>query len=328
MTPNVATDRPVLVTGASGFIGGAIARSLRAQGRSVVSIDVTGTPDLRMDAADTRVLDAIRHGTYHAVVHQAGISNTLERDRKRLLENNTRKPLELADAAAEARVLFIYASSFSVYGNTGRRSVSEADIASSSGPLNPYAESKLRLDQEMAARFAGGDWLGLRYTNAFGPNEPTHGRMASVISKWLQQSASGQPIEIFDGTEDSGRDFVEVDRITAVILRRLARSTQPKPCGVFNLGSGTTVTFGELIDWCRDFSGQPPAIRAIPFTIGHQYQHWTSADMTALIAYYPDLGWGDRRRLKEYAGLCWRAFRASAKERGHLAETTFRPACQ
>ncbi len=311
--PNLAADRPVLVTGAAGFVGDAIARSLRVSGRRVVTLDVTGSPDLRLEAGDSRVLAEIRRGRFHAVVHQGGISNTLERDRERLRLHNTDQPLDLAAAAADAEVPFVYASSFSVYGDTGRRAVRESDIASLSGPLNPYAESKLRLDEEMEARFAGGDWMGLRYTNVFGPHEPLEGRMASVISKWLQRSARGLPIDIFEGTRASGRDFVEVDRIAFVISQRLTRPSPPHPRGVFNLGSGITVTFGELIDWCQDFAGQPMALRTIPFTIGSQYQHWTGADMSTLIVYHPNLNWGDRDRLKKYAERCWRASAAGSQ---------------
>jgi ADP-L-glycero-D-manno-heptose 6-epimerase len=302
------TDRPVLVTGSSGFIGGAVAAQLRASGHVVVTLDRSGAADRAMDAADPRLLADIRQGVYGAVVHQAGISNTLERNERLLIEHNTTKPLALADASVAAAIPFIYASSFSVYGATGRRAVREADVGRTSGPLNPYAISKLRLDTEMAARHAGADWLGLRYTNVFGPNEPIDGRAPSVISRWLRSSARAEPLEIFAGTRASGRDFVPVDRVATVIARRLADAGAAAPRGIFNLGSGVTITFGELIDWCREFSGGSLSVRDIPFAIEDQYQHWTAADMSALSAHYPDLGWGDYQLLKAYANACWRSF--------------------
>jgi ADP-L-glycero-D-manno-heptose 6-epimerase len=307
-----SADRPVVVTGSSGFIGGAIVRRLRTGGRHVVTVDLRGSPDHKMDATDPELLSAIRGGTFHGVVHQAGISNTLVQDADLLLKQNTSKPLALADACAAVGVPFIYASSFSVYGRTGRRAVAEEDVASASGPLNPYALSKLRLDEEMTTRYPGADWLGLRYTNVFGPNEPIRGRMASIISQWLARSARGETIEIFEGTQRSGRDYVEVDRIAAVIERRLDSAAQEGPRGVFNLGSGVTLMFDELIGWCGEFANGPLSVRCIPFTIEHQYQHWTEADMSRLIPWYPELPWGDREQLKVYAAGCWPSFVTNA----------------
>lgn len=273
----------------------------------MVTLDTLGVVDRISDVAAPEILAEIRQGGFDAVVHQAGISNTLESDEALLHEYNTAKPLTIAEACSESATPFIYASSFSVYGSTGRRPVRETDIATTSGPLNPYARSKLRLDDEMASRFPGGNWMGLRYTNVFGPHEPTEGRMSSVISQWLRRSAQGEPIQIFEGTEESGRDFVEVDRIARVVLRRLEDNGPAGARGVFNLGSGVTVKFRELIDWCSNFAGSQVEVRTIPFTIAGQYQHWTSVDMGALGCHYPDLVVTGHDLLRSYAHQCWRS---------------------
>jgi len=153
--------------------------------------------------------------------------------------------------------------------------------------------------------------MGLRYTNVFGPREPIEGRMSSVISQWLWRSARGKAIEIYDGTHDSGRDFIEVHRIARVILRRLKDTGKDSARGVFNLGSGVTVTFGELITWCSAFAGIDVEVHTIPFTIAEQYQHWTSVNMDALGQYYPDLIVANHESLKAYAQECWRSHRES-----------------
>ncbi|WP_204326026.1 NAD-dependent epimerase/dehydratase family protein [Sulfitobacter sediminilitoris] len=301
----VTGNLPVLVTGSSGFIGGSISNELKRSGVAVVTLDVNGTPDIKADAADPAVLADVRRGAYSAVVHQAGISNTLEKDEELLYQHNTAKPLAIADACSSSATLFIYASSFSVYGATGRRPLRESDLSTTTGPLNAYARSKLLLDERMSCRFGGGNWIGLRYTNVFGPREPISGRMASVISRWLCNSARREPIEIFEGTEDSGRDFVEVHRIARVILRRILDDSKDSARGVFNMGSGTTVTFGELLNWCREFAGEAIKVRTVPFHIGEQYQHWTSVDMGLLAQHYPDQTVSDKESLKEYARYCW-----------------------
>ncbi len=310
-----ATNRTVLVTGAAGFIGGRLAALMASSGWKVTAIDVRPAPALpsgvdftRTSCADADVLAAVRGGRYRAVVHQAGISNTLEPDWNRLKEHNVDQPLALARACASSRTTFVYASSFSVYGRSAREAVRESaeHDETVSGPLNHYARSKLLLDQRMRdLDTPPAAWAGLRYTNVFGVGEPLEGRASSIIAQILQAVASGRPIRIFSDTLTAGRDYVPVSRIHQFVESFLAAPTVV-PSGVYNLGSGLAVTFAQLLDWATGFhGGGPVAVQLVANPIADRYQYWTQADNSAVAAHLPALGTMDRREILRHARECF-----------------------
>ncbi len=313
----MARDRPVLVTGAAGFIGGFLAERLAAAGWQVTAIDVRPAPSLaagvdftQTSCAHRAVFDDIIGGRYDAVVHQAGISNTLESDWARLQEHNVAQPLRLADACAKSATAFIYASSFSVYGRSAEVAIRESDDQdTTSGPLNLYARSKLLLDREMRSRdLSRAAWAGLRYTNVFGPGEPLAGRASSIISQILYAAAASEPIEIFSDTLAASRDYVPASRIYEFVDSFLNESVDI-PSGVYNMGSGIPVSFAELLHWATQFTGRRGvAVHLIPNPIPGKYQYWTQADNSAVARYVPSLGPMDRKEMRECALRCFEAY--------------------
>jgi ADP-L-glycero-D-manno-heptose 6-epimerase len=299
--PSVQADREsgeVLVTGAAGFLGAHMARTCNDAGCQVTALDIRELPaDIRAHAHEVqgeadypRVLADLRAGRYQAVIHQGGISNTLENDWKKLWRVNVLQSLTLAEAGARSGAIFIYASSHSVYGTLYHRLAvaehSEGDRAICSGPLNLYARSKLLLDEQMAAQF-GADtaWVGLRYTNVFGTGETHKGAMASIISQLLLRTARGEPLRLFADTLNACRDYVPVETVVGAVRSILARRI---PSGVYNLGSGQPTSFATLLEWCAAFR-EPEGLRVqlVPNPIPDRYQYWTCADQSKLDAVLP-----------------------------------------
>jgi ADP-L-glycero-D-manno-heptose 6-epimerase len=290
--------REILVTGAAGFVGSHVAAACRRGGWAVTGLDtrppgpggcgdswVTGT------AAGPAVVREIRAGRYEAVVHQAGITSTLESDQGLLCDVNVGQPLAIADACAAGGALFIYASSHSVYGKAHRHvPLAEEDAADRdvcTGPVNLYARSKLDLDEAMAGRPAGSlRWVGLRYTNVFGRGEQHKGRMASIISQLLRKSARGEPLALFADTLAACRDYIPVEAVAGTIAALLEREV---PAGVYNLGSGVPVSFSTVVEWCASFSGADPVVELLPNPVANGYQYWTCADMAKLASCLPAL---------------------------------------
>jgi nucleoside-diphosphate-sugar epimerase len=150
----------VLLTGCDGYIGAVMAPFLRAAGHDVVGLDsfyfagcdFGGEPEplpaLRRDVRDVRA-DDLRG--FDAVIHLAALSNDPLGDLNPACTwaINHRASVALAGLAKAARVpRFLYASSCSVYG-----AASPEDVIDESGafrPVTPYAESKVRVEAEVA----------------------------------------------------------------------------------------------------------------------------------------------------------------------------------
>ncbi|MFI1648242.1 NAD-dependent epimerase/dehydratase family protein [Streptomyces avidinii] len=293
----------VLVTGAAGFIGRHTVAALHHAGHQVTAVDLRPAPThltsaahwLRGDFADPALLAEIATGRYTTVVHQAAISDTSAPAGPELDETNTAAPLRLADACRTGQARLIYASSHSVYGTLHHHEPiaedADTDTTRCSGPLNPYAASKLALDQKMRALHPTGlQWTGLRYTNVFGPDETDKGPMASILTQLLRQATHTGKIRVFDDSLTAARDYIPVETVTATIVR-LTEHRQ-LPSAVYNLGAGTAVAFADIAQWCarlhHQVTGQTLDVELVPNPVAHAYQYFTCADMTVLDTVLPD----------------------------------------
>ncbi|GIH69897.1 NAD-dependent epimerase/dehydratase family protein [Sphaerimonospora thailandensis] len=292
----------VLVTGGAGFIGRHTTLAFHRAGYRVTAVDLRPAPEhlahmgrwQRGDFTAPALLADIAAGRYETVVHQAGISDTRVPAGSELTETNTLGPLRLADACHTGGARLIYASSHSVYGTLHQRTPIAEDADTNhtrcSGPLNPYAASKLALDCQMRARHGTGlHWVGLRYTNVFGPDEADKGPMASILSQLLRQAAHTGHIRVFDDSLAAARDYIPVEIVTATIVQL---AEQVVPAAVYNLGAGFAVSFATLTQWCarlhRETSGRPLLVELVPNPLAAAYQYFTCADMTALDKTLPD----------------------------------------
>ncbi|MFE2639443.1 NAD-dependent epimerase/dehydratase family protein [Streptomyces scopuliridis] len=313
----------VLVTGAAGFIGRHTVAAFHHAGHQITAIDLRPAPGhltsaarwRRGDFADPALLSEIAASRYTTVVHQAGISDTRALAGPDLEETNTAGPLRLADACRTGGTRLIYASSHSVYGTLRRRipiaEHADTDTTRCSGPLNPYAASKLALDQEMRTRHTTGlSWVGLRYTNVIGPDETDKGPMASILSQLLRQAARTGKIQLFDDSLTAARDYIPVETVTATIVQL---ADQPLvPAAVYNLGAGHAVGFDQIAQWChrwsREIAGTPLAVQLVPNPVTHSYQYFTCADMSALDAVLPTRASLSRQDTEARAAELFRLF--------------------
>ena len=191
----------VLVTGATGFTGGHLARGLIARGRRVRALvrDTARGSDLRAvgaelcagDIRDRRALDAAMagvHVVYHiaAVYRQAGLSHETYR------AVNALAVRDIVEAAAEAGVgRVVHCSTVGVHGDI------EHPPANEDAPLKPgdiYQVTKLegeRLARDAEARVGLGVTI-VRPTGIYGPGDRRLLKLFRAVTRRLPILGSGE----------------------------------------------------------------------------------------------------------------------------------------
>ncbi len=134
----------VLVTGASGFIGGAIARAQVARGRSVLCVDrvpggVDGAETVTIDLCDRDAVFAeFARWRPEAVVHAAAqLPSSAKDDVRRSNVDGTRNVLDAAARSGVGRVVFLSTTTlYALDGPPWRDERARLD------PVSPYGQSK------------------------------------------------------------------------------------------------------------------------------------------------------------------------------------------
>lgn len=272
---------PVVVTGAAGFIGGAVVSRLLARGEQVVAIDRlpvirAGVTTVWADLCDGEpaVLDALREAD--SVIHLAGCPGVRDRTpgvgRRRRRDNvdATRAVL----AATPVDVPVVVASSSSVYGGAryGRAS-REGDPRH---PVGGYAASKVRAERLCTSRLARGAPLVVaRPFTVVGEGQ----RPDMALSRWIAAARRGRPLRVL-GSLDRTRDFTDV-RDVARALTALRGAG-----GVVNIGAGSPRSLRDAIEAVRVVLEIEPLVEIVP----------------AAPEEVPDT-WADPSRLAELTGI-------------------------
>ena len=229
----------VLVTGATGFIGQALCRSLRARGQEIVELSTRDG-----DIAEPATLAKL--GPVFHVYHLAGRTfvpdswlDPVEFHRINVL--GTANVLEFCRAQG-ARLTFVSAY---LYGVPTRLPVSEDCVPK---PNNPYALSKLLAEQLCAFHAAhhGLDVAVVRPFNIFGSGQKPH----FLIPEIVRQVKQRRPIRVKDLAPR--RDYLHVDDLVEALVKA---SSGPGGYNVFNIGSGVSFSVGELIGMIQSVWG-------------------------------------------------------------------------
>jgi UDP-glucose 4-epimerase len=265
----------VVVTGASGYIGGEISLLLQDAGHSVVGIDRRPCPGHLADIFDRFVqADFDSDAAYRmlinmqpaAVVHCAGTSlvGPSMTQPSNYWSNNTVKTLNMLNilhsALPQTRVIF--SSSAAVYGNPVMTPCQELDPTD---PFSPYGQSKLTIEWMLESyRCAYGlDYVAFRYFNACGADsQGRHGQepgATHIVARVLESIRDQEPFtlngveyETPDGT--CVRDYVHVEDIARAHVAAL--DTTLVPAGVYNLGSAAGHSNRQIISAATEITGR------------------------------------------------------------------------
>lgn len=226
-----------------------------------------------------------------AVFHLGAITDTLLTDEKEMISVNAESFNDILDACIECSVPLVYASSAATYGSPPQAETRTPFPESAAGsPNNVYGFSKWLMDVEAQRAIDEAETaphvVGLRYFNVFGPCEARKGRMASMVLHLTRQILSGNTPRLFEHGHHE-RDQIFVDDIVGGTIAASKPGVTP---GIYNLGTGKTTSFNELLSAINKGLGTDaqPEYFAMPESMIDSYQHYTGADMNATIE---ALGW-------------------------------------
>ena len=292
--------RPIVVTGAAGFIGTNIVRALNAAGREdVIVVDELGSDEKWKNLRDQAFADYVDLHEFRerallddlpeveAVIHMGACSATTETDADYLADNNYAYSRDLCEWALRHGVRFVYASSAATYGDGSLGYSDHHEGMADLRPLNMYGYSKQMFDLWALRKGLLDRIAGVKYFNVYGPYEDHKGDMRSVIHKSYHQILESGRVGLFksyrDAYPDGGqvRDFVYVDDAVAVTLWLAAN---PVANGVFNCGTGRARSWLDLANSVFAALDRDPAIDFIdmPDHLRGKYQYHTEADPAKL----------------------------------------------
>ena len=231
------SDRPVLVTGAAGFIGSNLVTRLLEDGRRVIGVDDLSSGSLA-NLAPARDRHAGRFEFDRLDIRQGGLGPLFERlrpevvfhlaaqiDVRRSVEDphhdasvNVLGTLAVLEAARRADTRkIVYASSVGCYGEPSPDDL-PVDETFDGPALSPYGASK-RVAIEYLRTYAslyGLDWTALTIANVYGPHQTTAGE-GGVVATFTGRMLAGQPCTIH-GDGEQTRDFVFVDDVVHAMV--------------------------------------------------------------------------------------------------------------
>jgi len=320
--------KPVLITGAAGFIGFHLAKRLLDDGRSVIGLDNLNKyydPTLKerrlvildeyprfeftkLDLASRAGMETIfsNYG-FGVVVHlaaQAGVRYSIENPHA-YIESNIVGYLHVLEGCRNEGVgHLVYASSSSVYGANTSMPFSVHDNVDH--PLSLYAATK-KSDELMAHTYShlyGLPTTGLRFFTVYGP----WGRPDMALFKFTKKILAGEPIDVFN-YGNHRRDFTYIDDIVEGVVRVMGSvpegnkdwsgdnpdpATSRAPWKVYNIGNNQQVELMRYIEVIEECLGKKADKKMLPMQPGDVPD--TYADVDALVE---DVGYKPNTSIEE-----------------------------
>ena len=289
----------IVVTGAAGFIGSALASHVLRRGHEVVIVDNFQNPgksanyqgkNFKHTIERSEFMDWLQlNATYVTkVFHLGARTDTAEMDTKIFDDLNLEYTKQIWNICTKFQIPLLYASSAATYGEGEYGYEDSHDIVENLKPLNPYGDSKNDFDKwALEQQTCPPNWFGVKFFNVYGPNEYHKGRMASVVYHCFHQIKKNGEMKLFkshkpniaDGQQS--RDFIYIKDVIKMcdwLLETLPTS------GLYNIGTGKARSFYDLAASTFIALGIKPNISFIetPADIRDKYQYYTQADMSKL----------------------------------------------
>ena len=286
--------KKILVTGAAGFIGYHLCKSLLEDDYEVLGIDNINDyydPNLKLarleqlkpyknfkfeqvDIADrdsiTQSFQSFDPTKVVNLAAQAGVRYSIENPYA-YMDANLVGFLNIIELCRHNNVQgFIYASSSSVYGGNTKIPFSVDDRVDN--PISLYAASKKsnELIANSYSHLYGLNTTGLRYFTVYGP----WGRPDMAMFIFTRKILAGEPIPIFNNG-NMKRDFTYIDDIIAGTRSAIDRIFK---CEVFNLGNHKSEQLMDVVSLIEQNLGKKAEIDFQPMQPGDVPESFADID--------------------------------------------------
>ena len=263
---NNITEKSVVVTGGSGFIGSNVCRVLADSGYNVVNIDkskrlLEGVTQYPFEVDNKQVNGILKLLKPDVVIHIAANNSVPAsmKDPATTYTQNVYQTISLLNNCADAGVKnFIFASSSSVYG-TSQQDNGMFKEDDSLSPVNPYGRSKMTCEQiiEDYALTNDFNFVNLRLFNVAGSANGRYGyqkdplvHVLPILTRKAMENEGfeihGDDYDTVDGT--NMRDYTHVSDVARAFLSAVNYLDDGNESATLNIGSSNPVSTKQLVE--------------------------------------------------------------------------------
>jgi dihydroflavonol-4-reductase len=255
---------PVLVTGATGFVGAAIVRALLARGEAVrvlarPSSDRRNVANLHVEVVEGRLEDeaSLRRAMAgcRVLIHTAADYRIWVPDPAAMMKANVEGTRALMNAALAEKVeKVVYTSSVATLGHVEGGAADEDTPTSLADKVGPYKQSKF-LAEEVVKEMVAGRGLPAVIVNPSTPVGPGDVK-PTPTGRMIVEAASGR----MPAYVDTGLNIVHVDDVAEGHLLALDKGR----VGERYILGGDNLTLADILKTIADITGGRPPLMKLP----------------------------------------------------------------